>query len=277
MRSFLYLLFFCVMASLLAFPQCSAVSAIDSQKSIALTMEKGSLIEIPVVIQDVSKVAEISTTGEITDWVRFWGNHTTYDIFPGQTYILVTIAVPEDTSLGEYEGVIKAGSETLTKLRIKVSIKLEDAKAYQEMDAVDKQINTLRDRISDLTSDIRMLRVQVVTLQYNMTKKVEEIYEYQKNLDELEKENTNLKENLQEAEKKYTEFREENKKLSSLTGSLVSTQIPGMFITGIVLGVITMVLAFRREHYKRKVKHKLSKISVRKKKDEQFRYSFSGN
>lgn len=274
-RSLYSSVIFAVMFSLFLIQQCSAISAIDSQKSMTLTIEKGSSLEMPVVIQDVSEVTEIKATGDIADWVSFWGNHSTYDIFPGQTYILVSIDVPDDAKLGEYDGTIKAGSDTVSRIRIKVTIKLADAKAYQEMEAVDKQVNSLKDRVSDLTSDIKMLRTQVVTLQYNMTKKVEEIYKYQRDLSELEKDNSELKESLQEIKNQYAEVKKENEKLNSLTGSLVSTQIPGMFLVGIVIGVFAMLVTFRREHYKRHVKSKLSMISKRRKKEEQFRYSFS--
>ncbi len=258
-----------------------AVDVLESQEDIVLTLERGTSHEFPLLLQNVDEISTLESAGDIEGWIGFWEDgENEYEIYPGQSYVQIVIDVPDDEDLGEYDGEVRWDGKTLSTISVKVTLELNDVMSYETLSDMDDDVGALQDRVELLTDGIIDLRTQVATLEYNMSEKVEEIYEYQKDLTELEKEKTELErkhedlsEDYVELEEKYSEVSESNEELNALTGALAGTQVPGMFIGGLLAGVIAMAVIIRREEVKRKVKRKLSNSMDRSKKDE-FKYSF---
>ncbi len=272
------LLLLCLSVCLL--PSVGAVGVIDGQEDIRLTLERGAYFEFPLLLQNVNEITTIESSDKINEWIAFWGKDDhDYDIYPGQSYVLVTISVPEKADLGEYYGEIKTGNTVLSKIRVKVTLELNEAMSYETLSDVDKEMGTLRDKVGELTDTVSDLRKNVATLEYNVSEKMEDIYEYQKDLDALEKEKSALEKSheelagdYEELQEKYSETAASNEELNQITGSMVSVQLPGMFLGGIILGILFVVTVIRREHVKRNLKKRI-KRAIGKSGDD-FRYSF---
>jgi hypothetical protein len=269
------ILLICCLSLSLLLPSVNAVDVIESQEDITLTLERDSCYEFPLMLQNVDEITTVESAGEIDGWITFWGKDDhEYDIYPGQSYVLVYIDVPEKADLGEYEGEIKAGTKTLTEIRVKVTLDLSTVIANEE-------VADLHDKVGTLTDDVAELRNQVATLEHTVTQKVEEIQKYQKDLaaledekDALEKEHAELSEDYEELEENYNEAAESNEELSALTGAMVGVHLPSAIVGGIILGVLLVTAIIRRELVKKKLKNKLKSAVGRSEHRDEFRYSF---
>jgi myosin heavy subunit len=282
-------LFFSLLALSLSliflFPVASALDVPPSQEDIILTMERGASLPIFLLVNDVDEEVTLKADGEIENWVRFGEDkEAELNITPAYytTVVLVTVSVPKDAELEEYEGSINADSRKLSSLRIKVTLELSDAKAYEQLSDVDEEVNRLREKVESMADSLNSMRVQIATLEEEVSSKMEEIYKYQKDLtalenekNDLEEENTALAQNLQDLQTKSDELEESNKELNELTGMLVGTQLPGMFFGGIILGIIVVTLALKRSHVAKKIKSRVQRLKQRGK-GESFRYNYPG-
>jgi len=259
---------FSLLALFLLLPSVQSIEILEIQEDVTLTMERGSTYEFPLLLRDVDESIELSIDGEIEDFLGFGsGMDSKITITAWQPYVILKIKVPDDEELGEYNGEILAGDSVISEIIVKVTLDLSNVIANED-------VADLQDRVDILTDSIRDLRSNVATLEYNVAEKVGEIYEYQKDLTMLEKENEQLSEKNIELEEKYTETAATNDELNELTGALVGTQLPGMFIGGILLGILTMVTIIRREALKRKLKRKLGMSVAEKHHHKEFKYSF---
>ncbi len=256
-----------LLAMFIILPSVQAVGVLESQEDVTLTLERGSTYEFPLMLRDVDESMELSIDGEIEDWVGFGnGMESKITITAWQPYVILKIEIPDDEELGEYDGEILAGDSVISEMIIKVTLDLSNVIANEE-------VADLQDKVDILTDSVRELRSHVATLEYNVSEKVGEIYEYQKDLNMLEKENEELTEKNIELEEKYIETATTNEELNDLTGALVGTQLPGMFIGGMLIGVITMVTILNRGEVKRRLKKKLG-MTVEKPHHKEFKYSF---
>jgi len=269
---------------ILLIPVASAVSVDESQESIVLVLERGTTYEFPLLAQDIEKTATIKASGEISDWIAFGEDKDSeYEIYPSYlTKVLVSITIPDDAELGEYEGEIEADSMKLSSLEIKVTLELSDAKAYEQLSDVDEEVGRLKEKVESMTDSMNSMRVQLATLEEEVSDKMQDIYAYQKNLTALENEKSRLEsekaeieQNLKNLQAKSEGLEESNRQLNEMTGMLVGTQLPGMFFGGIILGVIAVTLIVKRAHVAKKIKSRVQRVSGRGK-EEKFRYRFSG-
>jgi hypothetical protein len=263
-------------------PSVGAVDVIDSQEYIRLTLERDAYFEFPLMLQNVNEVTTVKSSGKIDGWIAFWGKEEhEYDIYPGQSYVLVTVSVPEKADLGEYYGEIKTGDTVLSKIRVKVTLELNEVMSHETLSDVDKEMGTLRDKVEELTDTVSELRQNVATLEYNVSEKMEDIYEYQKDLDALEKEKSSLEKSHEklagdygELQEKYSEAAASNEELNALTGALVGVHLPGAIVGGIILGVLLVATIIRREQVKRRLKKRIKRVIGKSDARDEFRYSF---
>ncbi|UCD02837.1 MAG: hypothetical protein JSV63_03575 [Candidatus Aenigmatarchaeota archaeon] len=267
----------CLASFFVLFLFSSPAGAIDvldeSQEDITLILEQGADYDFPLLLQDVDKITNVTTEGDIDDWIGIWGD-SERQIFPGLPYILVTISVPAKAELGEYDGEITADGKTLSYITVKVIPKFSDVIAHETLSDMGEEVGALGDRVFKLTEDIQELRNQIALLEHDVSEKVEEIYQYQKNLDALEKEKNALETSYQNLQTEYDETEESNRQLNELTGALVGTQLPGMFIGGILLGIVLTFVLANRQKLKRKIVKKITGRDPGDAKD--FRYSYTG-
>ncbi|MBN2330417.1 MAG: hypothetical protein JXC85_01250 [Candidatus Aenigmarchaeota archaeon] len=261
-----------------------AISVPSAQENIDLTIERGSSYSFFMLVNDVDEEAVLTAEGEIDDWVRFGEDKKTKINVSSSffmTIVLVTITVPEGMDLDEYTGMIKADGRKISSLAVKVTLELSDAKAFEQLSDVDKEVGNLKDKVESLTESLNMMRVDVATLEAEVSSRMQEIYEYQRNLtvlederDSLLSENTELESELNEFMDRSAELEESNKELNAITGSLISTQLPGMFFGGVILGIIAVTLVVKRAHVAKKLKSRVKRLAGRGK-EEGFRYSFN--
>jgi outer membrane murein-binding lipoprotein Lpp len=261
--------------AVLAVPQACALEVIDNQKNIELTIERGDSYEFPLLLQNVQEKRTLSSYGDVSGWVRIFGVEE-FEVNPAMGYVMVSIEVPSDIELGEYEGVIRSDGTAVSKIRVKVTLELSDVKAYEKLSDVDKEVGTLQEKVSTLTSDISSLRTQVATLESEVSQKMEEIYEYQKDLNELEANNEKLEKELTDLRGKYEEAEVSNEELNEITGMLIGTQLPGMFLGGLILGAIAVTAIVKRELVKKKLRDKVKRSGSMPKDEGGFRYSYKG-
>ncbi|MBN1896368.1 MAG: hypothetical protein JW789_01415 [Candidatus Aenigmarchaeota archaeon] len=261
-------------------PYASAINAMDSQKDITIVIERGNSYEFPLILQNVDDDSGIEILGDKDGWVGFWNPDAyQYTVITGQFLVLISIEVPENANLGEYDFEITSGTNVISKLKLKVTIQLSDAKAYEKLADVDNEVGDLKTKVLVLSDDIGDLRSDVATLEYSLSEKVSEIQDYQKDLTKLETENEKLSDDLDEVSELYQNASKKNEELTTFTGMLVNTQIPGMFTMGIILGITLVTVIVKREIVKRKVKSKIKCSDSRQKpqKDKDlFRYSYTG-
>jgi peptidoglycan hydrolase CwlO-like protein len=262
-----------------------AQSVPESQEDMKLTMERGSSFQFFLLVNDVEEEVTLIAEGDIEDWVRFGeGKLAEMNITPTfyTSVVLVTVTVPDDMELGEYEGVINADNAKLASLEIKVTLELSDAKAYEQLSDVDKEVSGLKDKVESQTDSLNSMRIQLATLKKEVSDRMEEIYEYQRDLVELEDaksaletENSELQQDLESLQAKSDDLEESNRQLNEMTGMLVGTQLPGMFLGGVILGVIFVTLVIKRSHVAKKIKTRIQRARG-KGREESFRYNFSG-
>ncbi|MCK4714417.1 MAG: hypothetical protein KAT35_02495, partial [Candidatus Aenigmarchaeota archaeon] len=199
---------FSLLALFLLLPSVQSIEILEIQEDITLTMERGSTYEFPLMLRDVDESMELSIDGEIEDWAGFGsGMESEITITAWQPYVILKIKVPDDEELGEDNGEILAGDSVISEITVKVTLDLSNVIA-------NKDVADLQDKVDVLTDSIRDLRSHVATLEYNVSEKVEKIYEYQKDLTMLEKENEQLTEENEELEVKYTETAATNEELN---------------------------------------------------------------
>ncbi len=267
-------------------PGSQAISVPSTQKQIELTIERGSSYSFFLIVNDVDEEAVLTADGETKSWVRF-GEEKKNEINVSSSFfmtiVLVTIKVPDDTDLDEYSGTIKADGKKISDLDVKVTLELSDVKAFEQLSDVDEEVGALNDQVEALTSSLNTMRVDMATLEAEVSSSMKEINEYQKNLTALENErnsllseNTGLERDLQVFMEKSTELEESNNELNAITGSLISTQLPGMFLGGIILGIIIVTLIVKKEHVLERIKSRGKRMKdTSKEKEEKFRYSYT--
>jgi hypothetical protein len=266
---------FSVIVLLLMLSSVQAVNVLDkSQEDITLILERGAEYEFPILLQDVDKIMIIKTEGDIDSWIGIWGDPER-EIFPGLPYVLVTISVPDDAELGEYTGEITAEGNTVSFITVKVTPQFTKVIANDALSAMDEEVGALGERVVILTDSIADLRSEVAVLEHNVSDKVEQIYQYQKDLDALEKEKNDLEESYEELQEEHTQKEEEFTELETFTGAVVGTQLPGMFVGGIILGIIITIVIFSRENVKKKIVRKVKKTAGMDTRED-FRYSYGG-
>jgi DNA repair exonuclease SbcCD ATPase subunit len=237
-----------------------------------------------MIVNDVERPVKVKADGEIKDWVTF-GEEKTPEFNLSPTYftniILVTVSVPKDAELEALEGNIIADDKILSKLQIKVTVELNDAKAYSQLSDVDKEVGQLRDSVESFIVSLNEMRFQMATLEEEVSQKMKEIAEYQKNLTILEKQNKELSAKNQELTTQLTglqsrasNLEEHNNELSQLTGMLIGDQMPGLFFGGIALGVIALTLGIHRNSIRKRIRSRANNFNERVK-GERFRYKFS--
>lgn len=263
---------FSLMALFLILPPAQAIDVLDFQEDILLTMEQGASYEFTLTLQNVDEETTLETDGDIDDWIRFWNDDSDADISPGQPYVVVTVTVPDDAELGEYTGEIQADGKTLSDIRVKVTLELGDVIAYDALSDMDEKVGSLEDKVGDLTESISGLRTEVAVLEYNLSKRVDEIFEYQKDLDDTKKEKDKYKKRYEDTLELYTESEETNRELNDFTGAVVGTQVPGMFMGGILIGIFLTIVITSRSNFKKKLLSKISGSSGR----DGYRYSYKG-
>ena len=265
--SFVYVL---IVLSLIS--TASAIEVLDeSQDDITLILEQGSEYEFPLLIHDISGETLIKSEGKIDDWISIWGE-SEMKIFPGNTFVRISINVPEEADLGEYTGEVTADGKTLSFFTIKVTPKYTEVIAHESLSSMDEEVGTLGERVLALTTDIGELRTQIAVLEDDINKKVEEIYQYQKDLDALEKEREELEASYESLQEDYSESEAQVTELNEITGALVGTQMPGMLIGGILLGIILTIFLINRQKVKRKVVKRFTGNDPGD--DKNFRYSY---
>jgi prefoldin subunit 5 len=272
--------FFSSLVLLLSFAlmavQASAIDVHSSQENIVITMERGSEFEFPLIVLGSDKTMTLDTAGNVGDWVTFGGDGSDeWTVYPvSDQNVLVTIVVPSDSELGEYTADIRADGSRISKIIVKVTVKLADARSYEELEDIDEEVGSLRERIETLTDSLIDTRTQMTTLENEVSEKMEEISDYQKDLTDLESENTELKEDLETLQQKSQELEDSNTELNALTGMLIGTQVPGMFIGGLVLGIVIVTLIVKRMHVYKRVKGAGKRVTQREKQQESFRYKY---
>ena len=242
----------CLSVVLLA-PIAAAIDVPPTQETVTLTMERGSSHSFFLLVQEVYEARTLSGGGDIGDWITF-GDGKLEEIEIPQSFqtniVLVTVTVPDDIELNEYEGVINEDGRRLSTIRVKVTLELSDAKAYSKLSDVDKEVSELEERVETMTGSLNSMRTQVATLEKEVSDKMQEIYEYQRDVttledekERLETENADLGQELSELTSKSQELEASNEQLNEMTGMLVGTQMPGMFFAGILLGMIAPFLS----------------------------------
>jgi FtsZ-binding cell division protein ZapB len=268
----------------LLLPSASATDVPSTQESMDFTIERGSSHSFFLLVSELSSDVTLSGGGDIGDWISFGDGKLNEIKIPETSVInivLVTIDVPDGIDLDEYDGVINENGRRLSLLRVKVTLDLSDAKSFEQLSDVDKEVTGLQEKVESLTGSLVNVRSQLATLEKEVSDRMEEIYKYQRDVtaleDEkarLEAENQNLDKDISALQEKSAELEESNTELNQMTGMLVGTQLPGMFFAGIMLGVVSLTLVVKREHFARKIRAKL-KGTRKHEPEERFRYSYS--
>jgi len=261
-----------------------AIEVPESQRSIIITIERGASFSFPLILKDINEVKTVKASGEADAWIKFGPDgESKYEIYPSDQTTIdpVTIEVPEDEDLGEYEAEITAGTSILTKVIVKVTLELSDTKAYEKLSAVDEEVGFLRETVYNLSATLDSVRSELSDYKEQVSENMNEISEYQKDLQKLEEDNqqlqtqnSELSDSLQTLETRYTTAEESNRELNALTGMMASTHLPGMFLGGLAVGIISLTLIIKREHVARKIKKKMNEKAHENKKKDNFSYSF---
>ena len=254
-------------------PIAVAIGVPPSQETITLTMERGSSLSFFLLVNEVYEEVVLDAEGEVSDWISFGEGEEAEIIIPQSfqtNIVMVTISVPDDVELDEYDAITRVDGRKLQTLRIKVTLELSDAKAYSKLSDVDEEVGQLEEKVEGMSGSLNNMRVQIATLEEQVSEKMQEIYEYQRDVtaleDEkvrLETENEDLGQDLEELQSKSQELEASNTQLNEMTGMLVGTQLPGMFFGGVIIGVIIVTLVVKRSHVARKVKARVQRIRKR--------------
>jgi len=277
------ILFVAIAGSLAALPnQASAVLAYPD--NVVLTIERGASVVYPINLYEIRDPTVITARGDAAGWIKFGGNSTEFAIDNVLLYIqglpiLLTISVPENQALNEYEADLMDSRGTiLTTFRIKVTLELADVKAFEMMSDMDKEVGTLKDKVEDLTDTVTTTRTQMTSLEDEVQEKMREIYQYQKNLSDLEAENLAVKaENaafsveVASLRSRSASLEDSNTELTKTTGMMTSVELPGMLMLGLILGALMVTLVLEREAIGKKARSWSATRKTRKQ-----RYSFRG-
>jgi hypothetical protein len=268
-------------------PGAHAISVPNTQEQVEVTIERDSSHSFFLLISDVDEETILTSDGDIKDWVRF-GEEKQKQINVSSSFfmtiVLVTISVPDDADLDEYTGKIRADGRRLTDLRVKVTLELSDVKAFEQLSDVDEEVGSLNEQVEHLTDSLNTMRVDMAALEAEVSSSMVEISDYQKNLSALEKErnelaseNNQLLSELKSIKDKTAELEQSNQELNAITGSLISTQVPGMFLGGIILGIVIVTLVLKRDRVIEKIRSRSKKMKGpdSEKKEDKFRYSFT--
>jgi len=252
------------------------------QDSMVIVIERGQTFNFILNLRDINTAGTLRFTGAIAGWSVFSSNMSPeYQIYPATfNEIPVTISIPKDQELGEYDGeIVLDGVATLSKIKVKVTLELSDAKAYQKLSEVDKKVGTLNEQVGSLTDMIGSLRRQIISMEEEVSDKMEEVRLYQKNLTMLENENKALKADkarLEESNKILQQnaqnLETSNRQLDELTGMMATTEIPGMFMLGMIIGILCVALVVKRNSLAMKIK--MWQHHSQRRKERRLNYSF---
>lgn len=226
-----------VLVFLLQAGQAGAIYVQDSQQEFILVIEQGGEYEFPLVIQDVKETADVLSSGEIADWVGFGeenkNNYTVYH-FSIIAILPVIISVPDDTEIGEYRGEIKAGTDTLSDITVRVTLPMADIRVLQEFSDIDEKIEKLKSQIGDISRDILG---GIGLTEEALLSRIETLKQYEKEIVRLNEEKAELQKDVKEMEGREFQF----------TGQMAGSVSTIGFAIGLIIGIIIAFLFINRE------------------------------
>lgn len=204
----------------------SAADIHDPQEDISLVIEQGGSAEFVLLVFNTESNDFLFPDGEIEDWITFGETHLTEYRCEnrGIDWVKITIDVPRDTEVGEYEGEILSDGG-YSDITVKVVPPVDEIKSLQDLEDVKEELQAMTESISGELNDTKD----------NLQGRIAEISEYQQNL-------TGLEEELGELREKSQELEETNTQLTGQVASGGSAQIG----VGIVIGIIIVILFLYR-------------------------------
>ncbi len=206
----------------------SAADVHEDQEEITLIMEQGSILEFPLVLLYIhASDKDLFVYGDLDNWIMFGEAKLNTHYFSQDAWIdavKVTIDIPEDAEVGEYEGGI-ASDDILSDITIRVVPPLGDIQSMQDLQEIKEELQEMTESISQELNDTKE----------NLQGRIAEISEYQQNLTGLEEELGKLREKSQELEETNTQ----------LTGQVAGGGSAQLGV-GIVIGIIIVILFLYR-------------------------------
>jgi ElaB/YqjD/DUF883 family membrane-anchored ribosome-binding protein len=204
----------------------SAADIYDDQEDISLVIEQGGSAEFILTVFNTESNDILFPDGDIEDWISFGESHLAlYECENrGIDWVKITIDVPADTAVGEYEGLILSNGD-YSDITVKVVPRLDEIKSMQDLEEMKEELQAMTDSISQ----------ELNSTKGDLQGKIAEISQYQQNLEETEAELAELREKSQDLEEANTQ----------LTGQ-VAGGAPAQIAVGIVIGIIIVILYLGR-------------------------------
>ncbi len=203
----------------------SAADILDSQKQMEFVVEQGGSAEFMLILIGTGSDT-LFPGGGIEDWVSFGEEHFAFYEYDnaGISWVKITIDVPPQTEVGEYDGSILSSGD-YSDITVRVVPQLDEIKSMQDLEEMKEELQAMTESITQELNNNKD----------ELQDRIAEISQYQQDLTGLEAELAGLREASQELEETNTQ----------LTGQ-VAGGAPAQIAAGIVIGIIIVILYLGR-------------------------------
>ena len=211
------------------------------QKSIMLDVEQGESVRFYVYMEGTGS-SEISHLGDMPE---SWISHPTYTN-TGE-WLEITIDVPSDAEIRNYNEVLKADGIVTTKLTMFVNVPLEEkfTAIQNKLSIVEGNQGDMEGKVDDVIEELGVLDGTMADL----WSEVSEVKGNQISATEMESqfsaETQALQSRIEGLESERADLEYENKQLNDLTGMVGMNSSTIGFLIGAVVGILAAVLYFR--------------------------------
>jgi hypothetical protein len=204
-----------------------AADMVEGQERMEFTVEQGGSVEFLMLIFNTEANDVLFPYGDIDDWVSFGSTHLAVYECENRAidWVMVTIDIPQDAEVGEYEGGVTSNTEA-ANIIVSVVPPLDEIKSMQDLEEMKEELESMTDSISQ----------ELNSTKENLQDRIAEISEYQQDLAGLEAE-------LAELEARSQGLEEENGMLTGQVAGAGTTQ----FVVGIIIGIIIIILYLNRK------------------------------
>lgn len=233
-------------------PSALAVTTVESQKNIAVTLEQGEQYAFNLLLKNITARVDIETEGNASEWVTYGEEQTDAYVITNlvdQT-LKVTVFVPSSAGIEEYEARIMANDNILSRIYISVIEAFTESfdELQTEVTTLKKEISELREQQSEMQSRLGEVKAGqketgektdiVEDIVRGMDDKLNSIQSFQ---DDLKQWREDYEKQREETQARIEEMENKNKELTELTGAL---SIQGTSLTLILIVIVAGLLFY---------------------------------
>jgi flagellar biosynthesis chaperone FliJ len=228
-----------------------AVSVQPGQETIELAVERGGEASFFLI----ANYPAHETLASSSPWVKIEGNDSFVLPSGGTAFLRINVSVPADQDIGKYKADIKYGSATLSTIIVTVTLPTEEIKTLRTLADVNEKISGLESNLdSSLEEQLNDIKEQISTIKSDLSISIQDMKNYQKQVSDLEGEKKTLEEKIRNLTEEIASL--ENRTLSlqaekqelELTGNMLRSESPVLFLLGILAGAGGIYLFHRKLH-----------------------------